>query len=100
MIDLLVFAVTPDQVVRKAVQVAVTEEGHNLQTFRTSAELLAALEKNTTPHLVLLELEANSEELYNQLRQHVPESNLCFMVKLGERDASSIGQRFSKARFL
>ncbi len=100
MTDLLVFAVTPDQVVRKTVQVAVTEEGHHLQTFHTSVELLAALEKNTTPHLVLLEPEANSEELYNKLRQHVPELNLCFMVKLGERDPSSIGQRFSKARFL
>src|SRR6266567_4330805 len=84
MTDLLVFAVTPDQVVRKTVQVAVTEEGHHLQTFHTSVELLAALEKNTTPHLVLLEPEANSEELYNKLRQHVPELNLCFMVKLVE----------------
>jgi len=100
MTDLLVFAVIPDQTVRKTAQVAVTEEGHHLQTFLTSADLLTALGKNSTPHLVLLEPEANSEELYNKLLRHVPESNLCFMVSLGERHGSSIARAFPGARYL
>ena len=100
MTDLLVFAVTPDQTVQKMAQVAVTEEGHHLQTFLTSADLLVALANNSRPHLVLLEPEPNSEALYNKLLRHVQESSLCFMVKPGERYGSSTARAFPGARYL
>jgi two-component system response regulator AtoC len=100
MIDLLVFAVSPDQAVRNMAQVAVSEEGHHLQTFPTSAHLLAALRENITPHLVLLESEPNSGESYNKLLRHVPETSLCFLMKPGEHPASPIARKFAKARFL
>jgi two-component system, NtrC family, response regulator AtoC len=100
MTELVVFAVAPDQTVRKMAQVAVTEEGHQLQSFQTGAELLAALEGSTKPHLILIEPEPHSEELYNKLLRYVPESRLCFAIKAGETNASSARRTFSGARFL
>lgn len=98
--DLLVFAVAPDQMVRTMAQVAVTEEGHYLQTFQSSTELLDALGRGTTPHLILIEPEANSEEQYNKLLGYVAESSLCFMVKPAERYCSSIARALPGARYL
>lgn len=98
--DLLVFAVFPDQMVRQTAQVAVTEEGHHLQTFQTGAELLAAMERGTTPHLILLEQEPHGGEAYNKLLRYVPESRLCFMVKAGALNASSAARTFPQARYL
>src|SRR4051794_39397246 len=100
MTDLLIFGVIPDQTVRKTAQVAVTEEGHHLQTFLTSADLLTALGKNSTPNLVLLEPEANSEEIYKKILRHVPESSLCFMFSPGERHGSWTARGFPGARYL
>ena len=100
MTDLLVFTFTPDQMVQKMAQVAVIEDGHHFQTFPTSAELLVALGNHNTPHLVLLEPEANGEELYDELLRYVPESSLCFMVKPGERYGSPTARRFPEARYL
>jgi len=100
MTDLLVFAVTPDQMVRKTAQVAVTGEGHHLQTFQSSADLLAALERSNTPHLILLEPESQRQELYDKLLAYVPQSSLCFMVKPGERYGSSIARELPRARYV
>src|SRR5689334_18628144 len=98
MTELLVFALAPDPMVRKAAEVAVAGEGHHLQTFGTSAELLAALGKNRTPHLILIEAEASGESFYNELLRYVPESKLCFMLKPGERRGGFDTRQFSRAR--
>lgn len=100
MIDLLVFALTPDPAIQNMTRVAVTEEGHHLQTFPTSADLLVALANHSRPHLVFLELEATTEELRNQLSQRIPESSLCFLVKPGERYGSPIARAFPSAEYL
>jgi two-component system, NtrC family, response regulator AtoC len=100
MTDLLVFVVAPDQTVLKMAQVAVTEEGHHLQAFQSSAELLDALERSSIPHLILLEPENNNDELYRKLLNYVLESSLCFMVKPGERNSGSIARAFPAARYL
>ena len=75
MTDLLVFIFTPDQTVLKMAQVAVTEEGHHLQTSQTSAELLDALGSHNN-HIWFLEPEKNGEELYHKLLRYVLESSL------------------------
>ena len=100
MTDLLVFGVLPDQAVRNVAHAAMTGVGHHLKTFPTSARLLEALRENITPHLVLLEPESNSGECYNNLLRHVPEGNLCFLLKPGESHVGPITRRFAKARFL
>jgi two-component system, NtrC family, response regulator AtoC len=100
MTDLLVFVIAPDPTVRRMAQVAVTEEGHQLQIFQSGADLLDALGKHAIPHLVLLEPESASAEVYRKFLNYIPEATLCFLIKPGERHNSTIARTFPGARYL
>jgi hypothetical protein len=101
MTDLLVFCVLPDLTALNMAQVAVTEEGHHLQSFPTNAAALAALEKGITPNLIFLEPVASCDHgPYRNMLRHVPETNLCFLMTPGERLDSPIARTFQRARFL
>jgi DNA-binding NtrC family response regulator len=99
--DLLVFCMIPDLKVRNMAQVAVTEEGHHLQSFPTSHALVESLEKGIKPDLIILSPDGNYDvEMYRNLLRFVPETALCFLMTPGERHGSRLARAFEKARFL
>jgi transcriptional regulator with PAS, ATPase and Fis domain len=82
-------------------QVAVTAEGHHLQSFPSINALLDSLENGVRPDLVLLSPAANVDVgLYSRLLLYVPESKLCVLMTRGERHGSPIAKMFERARFL
>jgi two-component system response regulator AtoC len=99
--DLLVLCVIPDLTVRNMAQVAVTEDGHHLQSFPTIHELLDSLEKGVAPDLIILSPGAKVDlGLCRRLLRYVPESKLCFLMTLGERHGNPMVNTFERARFL
>lgn len=101
MADLLVFCVLSDLSVRNMAQVAVTQDGHHLQSFPTCAAALAALEKGFIPHAIILEPGANRDsETFRKMLRYIPETSLCFLMTPGERLGSPVERAFERARFL
>ena len=101
MIELVVFALVPDEVIRNSVYETVMNKGHRLQTFTTCDQFENALNQGATPALVVIEPTSDFDnESFSRVLRRVPQNRICFLSKPGERHSNTIAQTYNRAQFL